>query len=40
MTEKLVTAVSTMKEKEALNLVQDMLDKGEDPQEILDACNV
>ena len=40
MTEKLVTAVSAMKEKEALNLVQDMPDKGEDPQEILDACNV
>ncbi len=30
---------SIMKEWEALNLVQDMLDKGEDPQMILDACN-
>ena len=39
MTEKLVAAVSTMKEQEALSLVQDMMDRGEDPQRILDACN-
>ena len=39
MTEKLVEAVSTMKEQEALGLVQDMMDRGEDPQRILDACN-
>jgi len=39
MKEKLVAAVSTMKEQEALNLVQEMLDKGEDPRLILDACS-
>ena len=39
MKEKLVTAVSTMKEQQALILVQDMLARGEDPQNILDACN-
>ena len=38
MKEDLVTAVSTMKEREALSLVRDMLDKGEDPRNILDAC--
>ena len=39
MKEDLVAAVSNMKEQEALNLVQEMLDNGEDPQNILDACN-
>ena len=39
MKEDLVAAVSNMKEQEALNLVQEMLDNGEYPQNILDACN-
>jgi 5-methyltetrahydrofolate--homocysteine methyltransferase len=37
MKEKLVTAIADMKEEEALNLVRSMLEKGEDPQAILDA---
>ena len=39
MKQKLVAAISTMKEQAALNLVQEMLDKGADPQVILDACS-
>ena len=39
MKEKLIAAVSTMKEQEALKLAQEMLDKGKDPQLILDACS-
>jgi methanogenic corrinoid protein MtbC1 len=37
MKEKLITAIADMNEKEALQLAQAMLDKGEDPQSILDA---
>jgi 5-methyltetrahydrofolate--homocysteine methyltransferase len=37
MKEKLVTAIADMKEEEALGLAQAMLQKGEDPQTILDA---
>jgi len=39
MKAKLVTAVSTMKQLEALSLVKDMLQEGEDPQVILDCCS-
>jgi 5-methyltetrahydrofolate--homocysteine methyltransferase len=39
MKAKLVSAVSTMKQQEALDLVQEMLDAGEDPQVILDRCS-
>jgi len=38
MKAKLVTAVSTMKMQEAIDLVTEMLDAGEDPQVILDGC--
>ncbi len=37
MKEKLVTAIADMEEEEALRLVKAMLDKGGDPQIILDA---
>ena len=37
MKKKLVKAIADMNEQEALNLARDMLDKGEDPQLILDA---
>jgi 5-methyltetrahydrofolate--homocysteine methyltransferase len=37
MNEKLVNAIADMKEEEALSLVRELLDKGEDPQAILDA---
>ena len=37
MKEKLVTAIADMKEEEAMSLARAMLDKGEDPQAILDA---
>jgi 5-methyltetrahydrofolate--homocysteine methyltransferase len=37
MKEKLVTAIADMKEEEALRLARTMLEKGEDPQAILDA---
>jgi len=37
MNEKLVTAIADMKEEEAMSLARAMLDKGEDPQAILDA---
>ena len=38
MKTKLVTAVSTVKKQEAISLVKEMLEKGEDPQVILDCC--
>jgi 5-methyltetrahydrofolate--homocysteine methyltransferase len=37
MKEKLVTAIADMNEEEAMSLARAMLDKGEDPQAILDA---
>jgi methanogenic corrinoid protein MtbC1 len=37
MKEKLVTAIADMKEEAAMSLARAMLDKGEDPQAILDA---
>ena len=37
MNEKLVTAIADMKEEAAMSLARAMLDKGEDPQAILDA---
>jgi 5-methyltetrahydrofolate--homocysteine methyltransferase len=39
MKAKLVTAISTMKEQQALSLAKEMLEKGEQPQDILDACS-
>jgi len=39
MKEELVTAIADMNEDEAMNLVQAMLDAGEDPQVILDAAS-
>ena len=38
MKAKLVTAVSTMKQQEAISLVKEMLEEGKDPQVILDGC--
>ncbi len=37
MKEKLVDAITNMREDEALKLTQEMLDSGEAPQTILDA---
>ena len=37
MKEQLVSAIADMKEEEALQLAQEMLDAGEDPQALLDA---
>jgi 5-methyltetrahydrofolate--homocysteine methyltransferase len=37
MKEQLVNAIADMREEEALDLAQDMLDAGEDPQAVLDA---
>jgi len=37
MKEQLINAIAEMQEDEALKLVQQMLDSGEDPNEILDA---
>jgi 5-methyltetrahydrofolate--homocysteine methyltransferase len=37
MSKKLVNAIADMNEQEALRLAQDMIDKGESPQAILDA---
>ena len=37
MKKKLVTAIADMQEEEALRLAREMLDRGEDPQAILDA---
>ncbi len=39
MKAKLVSAVSTMKQQEAISLVKEMLEEGEDPQVILDGCS-
>jgi 5-methyltetrahydrofolate--homocysteine methyltransferase len=38
MKENLVDAIANMREEEAMKLVQEMLDAGEDPQIPLDAC--
>jgi methanogenic corrinoid protein MtbC1 len=38
MKEKLIDAIADMREEEALQLTQEMLDAGEDPQLALDAC--
>ena len=38
MKEKLVTAIADMNEEEAMNLARAMLDAGDDPQVVLDAC--
>jgi len=37
MKKKLIKAIADMNEQEALKLARDMLEKGEDPQSILDA---
>jgi 5-methyltetrahydrofolate--homocysteine methyltransferase len=37
MKEQLVSAIADMREEEALQLAQQMLDAGEDPQSVLDA---
>ena len=37
MSKKLMNAIADMNEQEALKLAQEMIDKGENPQEILDA---
>jgi 5-methyltetrahydrofolate--homocysteine methyltransferase len=37
MKEQLVSAIADMREEEALQLAQEMLDAGEDPQSVLDA---
>ena len=39
MKAKLITAVSTMQEQEAYDLAKEMLETGEKPQDILDACS-
>ena len=38
MKEKLVDAIANMREEEAIQLTQELLDAGEDPQLALDAC--
>ena len=38
MSEKLVDALINMKENEALQLARDLIEGGEDPMKILDAC--
>ena len=38
MSEKLVNALINMKEKEAIQLAKDLIEGGEDPVKILDAC--
>jgi 5-methyltetrahydrofolate--homocysteine methyltransferase len=37
MSKKLVKAIADMKEQEAMNLARELLDRGENPQAILDA---
>lgn len=37
MKEKLVNLIADMKEDEAMSLAREMIDKGEDPQSVLDA---
>ena len=39
MAHELVEAMANMKEKEALQIVDDMLAKGEDPNKILDLSS-
>jgi 5-methyltetrahydrofolate--homocysteine methyltransferase len=39
MKPKLVSAISTLKQPEAISLAKEMLEKGEDPQAILDGCS-
>ncbi|MBW1799733.1 MAG: cobalamin-dependent protein [Deltaproteobacteria bacterium] len=38
MSEKLIDAMVNMKEKEAVQIAKDMMDGGEDPLKILEAC--
>ena len=38
MKEKLIDAIANMREEEAIQLTQELLDAGEDPQIALDAC--
>ena len=38
MKEELVNAIADMQEEEALGLTKEMLDSGQDPQDVLDAC--
>lgn len=38
MKDQLVNAIAEMQEEKALQLAQEMLDAGEDPQVVLDAC--
>jgi methanogenic corrinoid protein MtbC1 len=38
MSEQLIEALSTMKEKEALSLAEELLEKGTDPLDILQDC--
>jgi methanogenic corrinoid protein MtbC1 len=38
MTQELVAAISEMREEDAMRMVQQMLDQGEDPARIFDAC--
>ena len=38
MSKKLVTAISEMNQDEALRIVQEVIDKGEDPASILNDC--
>lgn len=38
MSKELITAISEIQEDEAIRLVQDALDRGEDPSRIMDDC--
>ena len=38
MSKELVDAIANMREADALKIVQEMLDRGENPTEILDSC--
>lgn len=38
MSKKLIDAITEMREEDALKITQEMLDKGTDPTEVLDAC--
>jgi 5-methyltetrahydrofolate--homocysteine methyltransferase len=38
MTQDLINAITNFEEEEALDIVQDLLDKGTAPKEVLDAC--
>jgi 5-methyltetrahydrofolate--homocysteine methyltransferase len=38
MTKKLIKAITDFQEEEALKIAQDLLDKGTEPAEVLDAC--